>query len=79
VAAAGDGVGLARMEFVISNAIKVHPLALTRFDELGRGGAAEIEALTRGYPTSRTTSSTGSPGPVAHRATWSTPSPSSCG
>jgi len=45
-----DGVGLARMEFVISNAIKVHPLALTRFDQLtDEGVKAEIEALTRGY------------------------------
>ncbi|WP_026380754.1 phosphoenolpyruvate synthase [Afifella pfennigii] len=45
-----DGVGLARMEFVISNAIKVHPLALTRFDTLKDEEAkAEIEALTRGY------------------------------
>ncbi|SNS53333.1 phosphoenolpyruvate synthase [Tropicimonas sediminicola] len=44
------GVGLARMEFVVSNTIKVHPLALTRFDDLTdphvRG---EIEALTLGY------------------------------
>jgi pyruvate, water dikinase len=45
-----DGVGLARMEFVVSNAIKVHPLALTRFDQLRDEAArTEIEALTRGY------------------------------
>ncbi len=45
-----DGVGLARMEFVISNAIRVHPLALTRFDQLKDEGAkAEITRLTRGY------------------------------
>jgi pyruvate,water dikinase len=45
-----DGVGLARMEFVVSNAIKVHPLALTRFDSLKDEKArAEIAALTRGY------------------------------
>jgi pyruvate,water dikinase len=45
-----EGVGLARMEFVINNAIKVHPLALTRFDELNDEAArAEIEAMTRGY------------------------------
>ncbi|MFC2969613.1 phosphoenolpyruvate synthase [Acidimangrovimonas pyrenivorans] len=45
-----DGVGLARMEFVVNNAIKVHPLALTRFDQLTDAGArAEIEALTAGY------------------------------
>ena len=45
-----DGVGLARMEFVINNAIKVHPLALLRFDELTDATAkAEINRLTRGY------------------------------
>lgn len=45
-----DGVGLARMEFVVSNAVKVHPLALTRFGEVTDGAArAEIEALTKGY------------------------------
>lgn len=45
-----DGVGLARMEFVVSNAVRVHPLALTRFDEVQDPAArAEIEALTRGY------------------------------
>jgi pyruvate,water dikinase len=46
-----DGVGLARMEFVISNAIRVHPMALVHFDRLKDDKAkAEIEALTRGYP-----------------------------
>ena len=45
-----DGVGLARMEFVISNAIKVHPLALTRFDSLKDEDAREkITAMTKGY------------------------------
>jgi pyruvate,water dikinase len=45
-----DGVGLTRMEFVISNAIRVHPLALTRFDALTDDAArAEITELTRGY------------------------------
>ncbi len=45
-----DGVGLARMEFVVTNAVRVHPLALTRFDELQDPAArAEIEALTRGH------------------------------
>jgi pyruvate,water dikinase len=49
-----DGVGLARMEFVISNAIRVHPLALTRFDELKDETAkAEITRLTRGYADRR--------------------------
>ena len=45
-----DGVGLARMEFVINNAIRVHPLALTRFDDLRDDAARdEITRLTRGY------------------------------
>jgi len=45
-----DGVGLARMEFVVSNAVKVHPMALVRFDDLRDEAArAEIAALTRGY------------------------------
>jgi len=44
------GVGLARMEFIINNVIKVHPLALTRFDQLEDAGVrSEIEALTAGY------------------------------
>jgi pyruvate,water dikinase len=45
-----DGVGLARMEFVVSNHIKVHPMALVHFDELKDEDAkAEIAALTAGY------------------------------
>ncbi len=45
-----EGVGLARMEFVINNAIKVHPLALTRFDDLKDEAArTEIEVMTKGY------------------------------
>ena len=47
-----DGVGLARMEFIISNHIKVHPMALLRFDEVTDEAArAEIERLTAGYDT----------------------------
>lgn len=45
-----DGVGLARMEFVINNAIRVHPLALTRFDQItDEAVREEIELLTQGY------------------------------
>ncbi len=45
-----EGVGLARMEFVINNVIKIHPMALLRFDELeDRHVREEIEELTRGY------------------------------
>jgi pyruvate,water dikinase len=45
-----DGVGLARMEFVINNEVRVHPLALTRYDTLTDPEVrAEIDRLTRGY------------------------------
>ena len=45
-----DGVGLARMEFVVSNAVRVHPMALVKFDGLKDEKAkAEIAALTAGY------------------------------
>jgi len=44
------GVGLARMEYVINNVIKIHPLALTRFDTVEDKKAREqIEKLTRKY------------------------------
>ncbi|MDI1314750.1 phosphoenolpyruvate synthase [Prosthecobacter sp.] len=45
-----DGVGLARMEFIISTYIKIHPLALTGFDQLADAAAkTEIERMTAGY------------------------------
>lgn len=45
-----DGVGLARLEFVIGNLIKIHPMALAHFDKLEDAEArSRIEALTRGY------------------------------
>jgi pyruvate, water dikinase len=45
-----DGVGLTRMEFVIQNEIKVHPMALVRFDELREGrDKTAIQKLTKGY------------------------------
>ncbi len=47
-----DGVGLARLEFLINNAIKVHPMALAHFDKVeDKDARKEIEALTRGYPS----------------------------
>ncbi|WP_395739857.1 phosphoenolpyruvate synthase [Prosthecobacter sp.] len=46
-----DGVGLARMEFIISTHIKVHPLALIHLGQLEDAAArAEIEKLTAGCP-----------------------------
>jgi pyruvate, water dikinase len=45
-----DGVGLARMEFVVSNHIKVHPMALVHYDTLKDEDAKRtISELTRGY------------------------------
>jgi len=47
-----DGVGLARLEFLINNSIKIHPMALAHFDALtDKAARQEIEALTRGYPS----------------------------
>ena len=45
-----DGVGLARMEFVVNNAIKVHPMALVHFDTLKDEAAkARIAEITQAY------------------------------
>ena len=45
-----DGIGLARMEFIISNLIRVHPMALVRFDQVTDAEARrQIGDLTRGY------------------------------
>ena len=44
------GVGLARMEFIINNIIKIHPLALIHFKKLrDKKAKREIETLTLGY------------------------------
>ncbi|MGE5548651.1 MAG: phosphoenolpyruvate synthase [Solirubrobacterales bacterium] len=44
-----DGVGLARMEFIIANLIRIHPLALVHFDRLAPQARAQVAELTRGY------------------------------
>lgn len=44
------GVGLMRMEFAINNSIKIHPMALVKFNELKDEAAkSEIEELTYQY------------------------------
>jgi len=49
-----DGVGLARMEFVIANQVRVHPMALVHFDTLRDEDAKRtIAALTAGYADKR--------------------------
>jgi pyruvate,water dikinase len=45
-----EGIGLARMEYIVNNVIKVHPMALVAFDQVEDEAArAKIEELTRGY------------------------------
>ena len=45
-----DGVGLARLEFIINNTIRAHPMALLHPERvLDAGVRAELDALTRGY------------------------------
>jgi pyruvate,water dikinase len=45
-----DGVGLARMEFIVTHAIRVHPQALIDYDRLEDAGVKrEIDELTEGY------------------------------
>ena len=49
-----DGVGLARMEFLVSNEIKVHPLALLHPEKVTDPGTRDaIAALIQGYPDGR--------------------------
>lgn len=45
----GDGVGLARMEFIFAGWVGVHPLSLTRFESLPSKLKIEVERITRGY------------------------------
>ncbi|MCX5850854.1 MAG: phosphoenolpyruvate synthase [Deltaproteobacteria bacterium] len=45
-----DGVGLARLEFIINNFIRIHPMALIQFNKVKDDKIRhEIEELTRGY------------------------------
>jgi pyruvate,water dikinase len=44
-----DGVGLARLEFIVSTYIKIHPLALLHPDRVSAADRAEIDRLTAGY------------------------------
>ncbi|MBW2477010.1 MAG: phosphoenolpyruvate synthase [Deltaproteobacteria bacterium] len=46
-----QGIGLARMEFIINDIIKVHPMALVHYDNLkDRDVKIEIDALAQQYP-----------------------------
>ena len=45
-----DGVGLAREEFIFSNFIRIHPMALVHYNKLkDKGAKKKIAELTRGY------------------------------
>jgi pyruvate,water dikinase len=47
-----SGVGLLRMEFIITHSVQVHPMALIKFDELKDQNAKQkIDELTTGYPS----------------------------
>jgi pyruvate,water dikinase len=46
-----DGVGLARMEFIIADEIRAHPMALAHPERLDAEDRAAIERLTRGWPS----------------------------
>lgn len=49
-----QGIGLARMEFIINNIIKIHPMALIHYDDLeDREAWKQIRDLTQGYPDKR--------------------------
>lgn len=44
------GIGLARMEFIINNVIKIHPMALVHFDRLqDKEAKSKIEQLTHNF------------------------------
>ncbi|MBM3575598.1 MAG: phosphoenolpyruvate synthase [Alphaproteobacteria bacterium] len=45
-----DGVGLARMEFIIAETIKAHPMALIHPNRLDARDLREIQKLTKNYP-----------------------------
>jgi pyruvate, water dikinase len=45
-----EGVGLARIEFIINNLIKIHPMALAHFEAVeDRKTRQQIQQLTQGY------------------------------
>ncbi|MEV0402642.1 phosphoenolpyruvate synthase [Actinoallomurus sp. NPDC050550] len=44
-----DGVGLARIEFIVNNHVKIHPMALIHFDSVDDDDRKRIIELTRGY------------------------------
>ncbi len=48
-----DGIGLARLEFIINNSLKIHPLALLNFNQQTPEVKAQIEKITFPYKDKR--------------------------
>jgi len=48
-----EGVGLARLEFIINSSIRIHPQALLSYDKLDPTLQKEIDFVTRGYSDKR--------------------------
>ncbi|WP_299215380.1 phosphoenolpyruvate synthase [uncultured Aquimarina sp.] len=47
-----DGVGLLRMEFIITHWIKIHPMALVKFDKINNALVKDkIKSITKNYPS----------------------------
>ncbi len=46
-----EGVGLARLEFIINNSIRVHPRALINFEQLDEALQQQIRPIIAGYPS----------------------------
>ena len=44
-----DGVGLARIEFIVTNHVKIHPMALVHFADTDEAVQRQIAELTPGY------------------------------
>jgi len=48
-----DGVGLARLEFIISNSVRIHPKALLEYDDQESKIKKQIAPIIAGYPDPR--------------------------
>jgi pyruvate,water dikinase len=48
-----EGVGLLRMEFVFASHVRVHPLALTRYETLPKEVRRQVDEATEGYQDKR--------------------------
>lgn len=44
-----DGVGLARLEFIINNSIRIHPRALLGYEQMDAATREKIDAIIAGY------------------------------